>query len=884
MSLKVTKLRCEYKENPIGIDILKPRLSWIISSDKKHTLQSNYQIQVSKEDGSFNKIVWDSGKVASDNSIGVEYEGEDPLSSARYFYRVRVWEQSNSVSDWSAVSYWEMGLLSEKEWIAEWITSSKDDSNKSETCPLFRKPFNLGKPLKRARIYATSLGLYELHLNGEKVSDRLFTPGWTNYNKWLQYQTYDVTEQLKEGTNVIGAILGEGWYKGDLAWEGHKSIYGDKIAVLIQLHIYYLDGTQEIISSDATWKTSDSPILMSSIYHGEIYDAKLEKHGWDLESYDDNDWSHAKKYITYKNLISQINVPVRKVDKIIPLTIFKTPMGETVIDFGQNMVGWVKFMVKGNKGDRVILQHAEVLDKDGNFYIANLRSAKQTIEYRLKGNDIETYEPHFTFQGFRYIKLVEYPGEVLISNFTGMVISSDMEQTGSFKCSNAMINQLQHNILWGQKGNFLDLPTDCPQRDERLGWTGDAQVFIRTASYIMNTASFFTKWLKDLKSEQLENGGIPHVIPNVLGKNDNSSAAWADASVICPWTIYLCYGDKRILKEQYDSMKAWIEYVRGQGNNEFLWNTGFHFGDWLGLDAKENSYIGATSVDFIATAFFAYSTSILLKTAKILDKSEDITKYETLYNNIEDAFKQEFITANGRLAVPTQTAHILALMFNLVEEKHRKRTIDTLVEYLKENKYHLTTGFVGTPYLCHVLSENGYTDVAYMLLLQTDYPSWLYPISKGATTIWEHWDGIKPNGTFWSDNMNSYNHYAYGAIGDWLYRVVAGINIDEENPGYKHIILKPQPGGNLDFVNSEIDSIYGKIKSEWKLTENKVKINITIPANTTATLELPFASLEKLNRNGELIEEKEGILKVDSINETVRIEVGSGDYSFEYDK
>jgi len=331
-------------------------------------------------------------------------------------------------------------------------------------------------------------------------------------------------------------------------------------------------------------------------------------------------------------------------------------------------------------------------------------------------------------------------------------------------------------------------------------------------------------------------------------------------------------------------MKAWIEYVRDQGNNEFLWNTGFHYGDWLGLDAKENSYSGATSVDFIATAFFAYSTSLLLKSAKILDKSEDVTKYQNLYNNIIDAFNEEFITPSGRIAVPTQTAHVLALMFNLVQEKHRKRTIDTLVEYLKENKYHLTTGFVGTPYLCHVLSENGYTDVAYMLLLQTDYPSWLYPISKGATTIWEHWDGIKPDGTFWNDDMNSFNHYAYGAIGDWLYRVVAGINIDEEKPGYKHIILKPQPGGNLDFVNSEIDSMYGKIKSEWILKQNKIRFNITIPANTTATLELPFATFKILNENSDLIEQKEGILKVDYIDDTVQIEVGSGDYSFEYSK
>lgn len=888
--LKITNLRCEYKENPVGIGVMNPRLSWKIQSDMRNVMQKAYQVQVSKDESSFTAIAWDTGKVDSDQSVHVEYLGQALQSRTRYYYRVRVWDREDNVSDWSEVAFWEMGLLNHDEWTADWITPGNDsDSLKSQPCPMLRSTFEVNGKVKSARVYATSLGLYELRLNGARVSDYLFTPGWTNYNKRLQYQTYDVTSMLKRGKNAVGVILGDGWYRGNLAWKDHRNIYGDKLAALVQMHITYEDGSEQTVVSSSEWKSSTGPILMSEIYHGEIYDARLEKNGWDTAGYDDSQWHGVEKLNKTKEmLVAQENVPVKIVQEIKPVCIFKTPAGDTVLDMGQNMVGRIRFTVKGDAGSKVVLQHAEVLDKDGNFYIANLRSAKQTIEYTLKGSGKEQFEPHFTFQGFRYVKLVQYPGNTSLENFTGLVIHSDMEQTGSFRCSNDLINQLQHNILWGQKGNFLDVPTDCPQRDERLGWTGDAQVFIRTACFNMNTASFFTKWLRDLKADQLENGGVPFVIPDVLGKigalgeDSHSSAAWGDAAAICPWTIYLCYGDKRILEEQYESMKSWVEYIRKQGDNEYLWNTGFHFGDWLGLDAKEDSYVGATSKDYIATAFYAYSTKLLVKTAEVLNKDEDVKEYGELYQNILEAFRKEFVTPGGRIAVPTQTAHVLALMFDLVEEKDRKRTIDTLVSYLEESKYHLTTGFVGTPYLCHVLTQNGYNEAAYKLVMQTDYPSWLYQVIKGATTIWEHWDGIKVDGSFWSADMNSFNHYAYGSIGDWLYRVVAGIDSSTEMPGYKHIYIKPQPGAGLTFAEGVLQSMYGEIKSSWKIKEDKMEVEVSIPPNTRATVVLPFARLDGLYESGKKAREAQGIMKYESLNNGVKLELGSGLYRFDY--
>jgi alpha-L-rhamnosidase len=878
----VKKLRCEYMENPIGIDIRLPRISWQIESETRSWLQSAYQIQVST-DAAFKSILWDSGKVQSDQSIHVEIKGLDDQARQRYYYQVRVWSVQGDVSEWSESAFWETGLLFTSNWQAEWISAPiAQFPLESEASPLFRRTFKVKTNVKNAQIYATSLGLYEIELNGRRVGENYFTPGWTSYKNRLQYQTYDVTELIAAGDNAVGAMLGKGWYSGNLAWEKKENIFGNRTALLMQLHIRYEDGREDIITSDAQWKVSEGPIQMSEIYHGETYDARLEKLGWSSSSYVDKDWSKVELLELPKSIIvAQENEPVRIIEEIKPIALITTPVGETVIDMGQNMVGWVRFTLQGESGQEVMLQHAEVLDQKGNFYTENLRKAKQAICYIAKGAGLETYEPHFSFQGFRYVKLTGFGEQIDLTNFTGVVLHSDMEPTGHFQCSDPLINQLQHNILWGQKGNFLDVPTDCPQRDERLGWTGDAQMFIRTSAYLMNVAPFFSKWLRDLAADQLDNGGVPYVIPQVLDDKSHSSAAWGDAAVICPWTIYLCYGDKRVLEQQYESMKAWVEYMHKQGDHEYLWNTGFHFGDWLGLDSKPDSYIGATDRDFIATAFYAYSVSLLVKTAKVLNKDQDIAYYSRMHSQVSEAFLEEFVTPSGRLSVPTQTANVLALMFDLVDGTAKERAVKKLLELLEGNKFHLTTGFVGTPYLNLVLSQTGNTDAAYKLLFQQDYPSWLYQITKGATTIWEHWDGIKEDGSFWSKDMNSFNHYAYGAIGDWLYRCVAGIDTDEKAPGYKHFFIKPQPGTGLTWVEASLESMYGLIRAEWRKSEDNVmEFRVTIPSNTTASIHLPDTKEAYLLEGGASIEKSLGIQDMTQTESGVSLTLGSGSYYF----
>ncbi|ADQ07902.1 alpha-L-rhamnosidase [Caldicellulosiruptor hydrothermalis 108] len=883
MSIRVEEIRCEYKENPIGIDILRPKFSWKLMSEEYNIYQTAYRILVAK-DPKFENVVWDSGKINSNQSVHIEYDGPSLESRTRYYYKIKVWDNKGNESEWSPINFWEMGILDKKEWIAKWISPRENPEN-PEACPYIRKEFLLKKNIKWARVYVSSLGMYELHLNGLRVGDWYFTPGWTSYHKRIQYQTYDVTSFLRVGKNAIGVILGPGWYKGYLTWEKVKNIYGERLALILQLHIQYEDGDEEIIITDNNWKFAYGPILMSEIYDGEIYDANLEEEGWDLPNFNDNKWENVEEIEYSKEvLIAQESLPVRKIEELKLISLIRTPANQLVIDMGQNMVGWVRFKVSGQKGEKVVLKHAEILDKDGNFYTENLRKAKQTIEYTLKGNEVEIFEPHFTYQGFRYVLVENYPGEVNLENFTGIVIHTDLEITGYFRCSDELINKLQHNIVWGQKGNFVDIPTDCPQRDERLGWTGDAQVFMRTACFNMNVAPFFTKWLHDLKVEQFSNGGMPFVIPDVLyvlpnRENKHSSSGWGDAVVICPWTLYLCYGDKRILEELYENMKAWIEYIRKQGENEYLWNTGFHFGDWLALDASEGSYTGSTPRDLIATAFYAYSTSLLVKSAKVLGKNEDAEKYTKLYSKIVESFRKEFVRPDGQLIADTQTAYVLALMFDLIEEKHKKKAITRLVQLIEENNYHLTTGFLSTPYLCHVLTKYGYVDIAYKLLLQKDYPSWLYQILKGATTIWEHWDGIKEDGSLWDPAMNSFNHYAYGSIGDWLYRVVAGIDTSEEKPGYKHILIKPYPQA-FQFVEAQYNSINGLIKVFWENKKNEFYMKVHIPPNTSASIYLPYS--EKLDEKEISFTPRSEIREIRKEKEGVVIKTGSGKYEFRY--
>ncbi|GAB2572632.1 glycoside hydrolase family 78 protein [Gracilibacillus alcaliphilus] len=879
--VKVVNLRTEYQFNPIGIDVRIPRISWKLEAEQKGVLQQSYRIQVALS-ASFTDILFDSNEVVSDESHLVALDSLPVQSRTRYYFRVKVTDQLGRRSDWSDSAFFETGLLDASEWTAEWISSPKQAEN--ESIPKFQHTFMLDGEVKQARIYATALGLYELQLNGGRVGQAYFTPGWTSYHKRLQYQTYDVTNQLRTGENKWTGLLGNGWYKGNLAWQGKKDIYGDRLALLAELHIELQNGETIVVKTDHDWQVTKSNIVTSEIYHGETIDARIE----------DNEWERAEVIDHPTSIIkAQENEPVRKIETLAPQALITTPNGEVVLDFGQNMVGWVSFEIEGEKGQTVELKHAEILDNDGNFYTANLRTAKQTNQYILSGNGKETFEPHFSFQGFRYVQLIGFKqGQLKPENFCGEVLHSDMTFTGDFRCSDPMINQLQHNIVWGLKGNFLDVPTDCPQRDERLGWTGDAQMFIRTASYLANVAPFFTKWLRDLEADQLEDGSVPFVVPNVLvdmnephentDQHPYNSAAWGDAAVICPWTLYIAYGDKRILEEQYESMKAWIGYVKAQGDHPYLWNTGFHFGDWLALDAEPDSYIGATDRFYIATAFYAYSTSLVKKTAKVLGKEADYSYFADLENHIIEALHNEFVLSDGSLNISTQTGQVLALMFNLLEGESKNKAVQQLKQLLNETDCHLTTGFVGTPYLNHVLTENGWNEMAYKLLFQRDYPSWLYQITKGATTIWEHWDGIKEDGTFWSTDMNSFNHYAYGAIGDWLYRKVAGIELDEEVPGFKQFMIKPHIGDGLDWVEAKLESVYGTIRSAWKKTDDSISLEVTVPSNTTATVVLLKTKAEQVRENGRELTHAEGIQQVNEQEQQLEVSLVSGKYAFTY--
>ncbi len=686
-------------------------------------------------------------------------------------------------------------------------------------------------------MFVTALGLYEVELNGQRVGDQVLSPGWTDYRKRVCYQEFDVTKLVQEGNNALGAILGDGWYCGYVGWQ-ERQFYGDRPKLLLRLEVALTDGTTLEVLSDGSWSTTTGPILESDLMSGEMYDARRELGLWSSPNYDSSGWQPVlTASVGDIQLVTSAAPPVRHIEKLTPTLMTESANAATrIFDLGQNLSGRVEIKVKAEAGRTVRLRYAEVLDPKGRLYIENLRAARATDYYTCKGGEDETWEPRFTFHGFRYIEVSGIKDTDLIE-VTGIVLHSDMPITGSFSCSHPKLNQLQKNILWGQRGNFLDIPTDCPQRDERLGWTGDAQVFCRTAAFNMDVQGFFHKWIQDLRDAQSDNGGIPMTAPSLQG--GESGPAWSDAHVICPWTIYLCYGDKQILSENYESMVRYVDFLAKGRSKDLIrshpeLDTWQGFGDWLALDGSGINE-GGTPKDLIGTAFLAYDAAIMTRIATILGHAADALKYEELRKQVVLAFQRRFVTPEGLLASGTQTAYVLALHFELLPNAVRATAAAELARDIKRRGYHLATGFVGTPYLLEVLETHGYLDVAYRLLEQETFPSWLFPVNNGATTIWERWDGWTPEKGFQDAGMNSFNHYAYGAVGAWMYRSVAGLELDPEEPGYQRVIFRPRPGGSITSATASLQTKRGLVSISWELKGSALHLELGVPTGAHAS-------------------------------------------------
>lgn len=893
----IINLKTEYRINPLGIDITSPRFSWQLDTDRNGAKQTAYHILCASSEAKLtveSADLWDSDKVDSDQSVHVYYDGEDLKSRQRVYWKVIVWDETGESSE-SDNAWFEMGLLDANDWKADWIYGMLVGGHQTSTpSPYFRKNFWMTQQIESARLYVTALGLVDCSVNGQAITDDLFVPGWTDYNERIQYKTYDVTDALSSGENVIGVLVGDGWAVGKVGMH-YRQTYADRPSLLAQLEIKLADGSTQVIVSDDSWQYQYGAMLQADIIHGEAYDARLEFDGWDKAGFDDAGWLTAQIRDDIDAPIVALNGPtVKRFEELKPISepkVIRTIIGQRgIFDLGQNMVGYVRLKGSAPAGTTVTLKFAEVLDSEGELYLTNLRGARVTDHYTFKGDGEEIWEPKFAFHGFRYVELISYPGEITRDTITGVVVHSDMEQTGDFTSSDEMLNQLQHNILWGQKGNFVDVPTDCPQRDERLGWTGDIQVFAETAAYNMDVAGFMTKWMKDVQDSQSPEGMVPAVVPRVIDLVDGGPA-WADAVVICAWQMYQAYGDTGILADNYPAMKKFMDFLVAVSPGYIRCLPEFEgwpgFGDWLSINAP-------TPRDLIGTAFLAYDANLMSKIATILGHDDDAEAYKKLFADTKDAFANRFLVGStvkagdstpsplrqniesadsisqGNLKVveletvdskifnlnlfkPSQTAYVLALHFDLLPEDMRPIATDELIADIKLRNGHLSTGFVGSPYLPHVLSENGKLDEAYTLLYQKSWPSWLYAVTQGATTIWERWDGYTEDNGFQDPEMNSFNHYAYGAIGTWMYRKIAGINIDEDQPGYKHSIIKPQPGGGLTKATGIIKTMYGNLRSSWTQENGTFTFDVMIPPNTSATVHLPANDDSTITLDGQSV-------------------------------
>lgn len=828
MSLTVTPVRFEHHRDALGIGEAHPRLSWVTTQAPAGWSQQACDLQ--ERDGA-------TVRVESEHSVLVPWPFSPLVSRERREVRVRVIGTDGSESPWSDWASVEAGLLSATDWQAAMVGPADDGI----AAPLVRGSFDVrDAAIRRARVYATAHGLYELELNGSRVGDQELAPGWTAYESRLRYQTYDVTDLLTPGANAVGAWLGDGWWRGYLGWDGRRELYGSELGLLAQIEIDYADGERQVVATGPHWVSSAGPIASADLYNGEHFDAHGFDAAWSTASFDASGWTPvAVREFEPSVLVAPDGPPVRHVETLEVREVSTSPSGKTILDFGQNLVGRLRIRVAGEAGDIITLRHAEVLEH-GELATEPLRGAQATDSYTVRGGDEEEWAPRFTFHGFRYAEVTGWPGEFDPADVVAEVMHSDLRRTGWFESSDPLVNRLHENAVWGMRGNFVDVPTDCPQRDERLGWTGDLQVFAPTAEFLYDSAGFLASWLRDLAAEQKTYGGTPMVVPAVTTGYQGPMAAWADAATVVPWTIYRAYGDLGILETQFDSMAAWVDEVTAAAGDDRIWSKGFQFGDWLDPTAPAGRPEAAqTYPEIVATAYFARSSRTVADAAALLGRDDDAVRYGALADEVRAAFHREYVSGSGRLLSDSATAYALALQFDLIDgDDARAHAADRLAEIVRGNGYKISTGFVGTPLICDALSAHGHADVAYRLLLQTEAPSWLYTVQQGATTIWERWDSLLPDGSVNPSGMTSFNHYAFGSVADWLHRVVAGLAPAE--PGYRRLLIAPQPPRTgLTSAATRLQTPYGEAAVAWALADGSIIVSVTVPVGATADVLLP---------------------------------------------
>ncbi|GGV29508.1 alpha-L-rhamnosidase [Actinomadura cremea] len=899
-------LTCESLAVPLGLDEPCPRLSWKLRSERRGDAQTAYRITAALDRGDLDegRPIWDTGRRDSSAGVLVAYDGPPLQPSTRYHWRVEVWDVDGAPAG-RADSWFETGLLRPGEWRAEWIGSdpesrpvmeppSGDDRTERtrhlRPCAQLRRAFDLGerRPV-RARVYASARGVYELRLNGGKVGDAELAPGWTEYHHRVLYQTYDVTGLLAEGENVLGVVLADGWWSGYVGFDSRHQAqhYGRAPQAIVQMLLDYADGSRRWITSDGTWRESPGAVRYADLLMGEYVDARDDLPGWDAPGYDDADWNPVAVLDRSPAVLRALpDHPVRVTEDLRPRTVARRPGGRSIVDFGQNMVGRVRLTIRGaGRGDRVRLRHVEMLDDDGEPYVENLRTAEATDVYIAAGKPVEVFEPRFTFHGFRYAEVTGYPGDLRPADVTGRVLHSDLPWTGDFSCSDETVNRLHSNIRWGQRGNFVSIPTDCPQRDERLGWLADAQVFLPTACRNADVAAFFARWMRDVVDGQDDDGAFPDVAPKLCIDREGAPA-WGDGGVVVPWHLYRVYGDRRVLERSYAAMAAWVEHVH-RHNPDLVWRdrVGNHYGDWLQVDAD-------TPRDLLATAYFARSAQLLARAAGVLGEHRDAERYRALHADVRTAFVNAFVDTSetegaGRVRGGTQTGYLLALAFELLPERLVPAAVGHLAADIEARDRHLTTGFVGVALLCPVLTEHGRADLAYALLHQDTYPSWGYSIRHGATTIWERWDGWTEEHGFQSPAMNSFNHYSLGSIGDWLYGGVAGIDQTPGSVAYEHLLLRPAVGGRLTWARAEQETPRGTVLSAWSLHpadhpggSAELRLDVAVPPGARATLHIPTDDPRGVREDGEHLANRPGVEAVDARPDGVAVDLASGRYTF----